>query len=260
MNNKALKNVMIIAGGSGIGKVIALEFLQQGYHVSVADVEDSFLDQIKSDFPQIDTYCLDVSKPDDVHNVKEAVEQKNEKLDVLIQCTGVAGPTAEFGDISISDWDRTIQINVNGLFYSTQAFLPLVRKSEEGSIVFLSSNAAFSGFPYRSPYTFSKWGLIGLTKTLAMELGKYGIRVNAICPGSVEGDRIDRVIAADAKNQNKSVNEIKELYTRQVSLKKFVTAQEIADMCIFLAGRSGRSISGQAIGIDGHTEGLSTLT
>ena len=143
------------------------------------------------------------------------------------------------------------------MFYCLKEGIPLIKKSKNPSIINIASSASFFGFPLRSPYTAAKWAVIGLTKTLAMELGSKGIRVNAICPGSVRGDRIDRVIEADAKEQNKTISEIEKLYLSQVSMKTFVEPADVANLALFLSSELGRFISGQAIGLDGHTEGLS---
>ena len=120
----------------------------------------------------------------------------------------------------------------------------------------MSSTAGLLGVPIRSPYVASKWAIVGLTKTWAMELGPYGIRVNAICPGCVDGERIDRVIDADARKQGKSPQQIKDVYLRQSSMRQFVEDQDIANMVNYLCSEKGSKISGQAIAVDGHTEGL----
>jgi NAD(P)-dependent dehydrogenase (short-subunit alcohol dehydrogenase family) len=177
---------------------------------------------------------------------------------VLINSAGIAGPTALLNDADPDHWSKTIDVNIKGMFYCCKEAIPYIKKSENGSIVNLASNAAFFGFPFRSAYTTAKWATIGMTKTLAMELGKNNIRVNAICPGSVTGDRIARVIEADAKEQGKSIEEIKPAYVKQVSLKSFGGPDDVAKMCLYLTSEMGKFISGQAIGLDGHTEGLST--
>ena len=176
---------------------------------------------------------------------------------MLVNCEGIAGPTASLEDIDPGDWDQTIRVNLNGMFYCLKEAIPLLKNSEQPSIINIASSASFFGFPLRSPYTAAKWAVIGLTKTLAMELGSDGIRVNAICPGSVRGNRIDQVIEADAKEQGKTIEEIEKLYLAQVSMKTFVEPEDVANLAMFLSSDLGRFISGQAIGLDGHTEGLS---
>jgi NAD(P)-dependent dehydrogenase (short-subunit alcohol dehydrogenase family) len=199
----------------------------------------------------------DISSVTDVDRVFGEIREKYGRLDVLINNAGIAGPTASTVDIEPAEWDRTIAVSLSGQFYVTRLAIPLLANSSAASIINISSNAAFFGFPMRLPYTASKWALIGITKTLAMELGPEGIRVNAICPGSVSGPRIDRVIRKDAEQRGMTEEEIRDIYTRQSSMRKFVEAYDVANLAYFLASDAGAMISGQAIGVDGHTESLS---
>ena len=169
---------------------------------------------------------------------------------------GVAGPTAPVEEIDPEEWDRTISIDLSSAFYAVRRAVPLLKK-QGGSIINIASNAAMSGLPLRSPYTASKWALIGLAKTWAMELGCNGIRVNAICPGSVNGPRIDGVIDKDAQQRGLSADAVRDVYLRQSSMRVFVDAVDVAEAVRFLCSPAGRYISGQSIGVDGHTEGLS---
>jgi NAD(P)-dependent dehydrogenase (short-subunit alcohol dehydrogenase family) len=178
-------------------------------------------------------------------------------LDVLVNNAGIAGPTARVEDIEPADWDRTIAVDLNGQFYCARLAVPLLKGAGGGSIINISSSAAFSGYPLRSPYAASKWAVIGLTKTLAMELGRFGIRVNAICPGSVEGPRIDRVIERDAAARGMTPEAVRNIYLSHTSMHTFVTADEVASLAAFLASDGGAKISGQVIGVDGHTESIS---
>ena len=250
-------NVVVTAGASGIGKTIALAYKKEGCQVYTCDVSDEFISSFKSDAPDIFIQKVDVSNFNDVKSFFSNVSQQVEFIDVLINCAGVAGPTASLQDIEPDDWRRTIAVNLNGMFYSLKEAVPLLKKSSQASIINIASSASFFGFPLRSPYTAAKWAVIGLTKTLAMELGGDGIRVNAICPGSVSGKRINQVIEDDALRQGKSVEEIRGLYVKQVSMKTFVEPEDVANLALFLTSDYGRYVSGQAIGLDGHTEGLS---
>lgn len=256
MLNRKL-NVVVVAGASGIGKEIAAAYDRQGCNVFVCDISDDFIESFHIDYPDIFMKKADVSIYNDVASFFKQVKEQENNIDVLINCAGVAGPTASLEDIVPEDWDQTIRVNLNGMFYCLKEAIPLLKESDYPSIINIASSASFFGFPLRSPYTAAKWAVIGLTKTLAMELGSDGIRVNAICPGSVRGDRIDQVIEADAKEQGKTVEEIEKLYLAQVSMKTFVEPEDVANLAMFLSSDSGRYISGQAIGLDGHTEGLS---
>ena len=250
-------NVVIIAGASGIGKEIAAAYDRENCRVFVCDISDDFIKTFKNDYSNIFIKKTDVSVYDDVAGFFKQVKKEEHSIDVLVNCAGIAGPTAVLEDIDPDDWDHTIRVNLNGMFYCLKEAIPLLKKSEYPSIINIASSASFFGFPLRSPYTAAKWAVMGLTKTLAMELGSEGIRVNAICPGSVRGNRINRVIEADALEQKKTVEEIEKLYLSQVSMKTFVEPEDVSNLAMFLSSDLGRYISGQAIGLDGHTEGLS---
>jgi NAD(P)-dependent dehydrogenase (short-subunit alcohol dehydrogenase family) len=170
---------------------------------------------------------------------------------------GVAGPTAAVEDIAIEEWNNTINIDLNGNFYITRQAVPRLKTAGGGSIINIASNAALFGFPLRSPYAAAKWAIVGLTKTWAMELGPDNIRVNALCPGSVNGPRIENVIEKDAEERGVTPEYIRNIYQRQSSMRLFIDAQDVANMALFLTSDMGKTISGQAMGIDGHTEGLS---
>jgi NAD(P)-dependent dehydrogenase (short-subunit alcohol dehydrogenase family) len=148
-------------------------------------------------------------------------------------------------------------VNLDGAFYCLRHAIPLIKAAGAGSIVNLSSTAGLFGYPLRAPYVASKWALVGLTKTLAIELGPFGIRANAVCPGSIDGPRMDRVIAAEAAARGTSEAVVREAYMRQTSLRSFIDASDVAEMVLFLCSDAGAKITGQAMAIDGHTESLS---
>jgi NAD(P)-dependent dehydrogenase (short-subunit alcohol dehydrogenase family) len=200
----------------------------------------------------------DVSDPEQVDRLFAAVEADLGGLDVLVANAGIAGPTAAVEDVAPEAWQRTIDVNLNGTFYSVRRAVPLIKAAGGGSIVIISSAAGLFGYPLRSPYAASKWALIGLTKTLAMELGAFQIRVNAICPGPVAGPRIDSVIEAKATARGVSFEEMSEDYLNTLSLHTFIDREDIANMAIFLTSPAGAKISGQALAVDGHTETLRT--
>jgi len=251
-------NVVIVAGASGIGREIARAYLKESAKVFVCDISEPLIKEFKKEFPSVYIKQVDVSSYKQVQGFFKDLTKEISVIDVLVNSAGIAGPTALLHESNTDHWDQTIDVNIKGMFYTCKESIPFIKKSKAGSIINLASNAAFYGFPFRSAYTTAKWATIGMTKTLAMELGKDNIRVNAICPGSVSGARIDRVIEADAKEQGKSIEEIKASYVKQVSLKTFVEPEDVANMCLYLSSEMGRFISGQAIGLDGHTEGLST--
>ncbi|MGB3471006.1 MAG: SDR family oxidoreductase [Erythrobacter sp.] len=251
------KRVAISAGASGIGRAIAEAYLAVGDTVYVSDIDEAALASLSDAHPRAVAFNADAGEPDQVGEFFMRIARDEPLLDVLVNNAGIAGPTARLEDIAVTDWVRTINIDLNSAFYFAREAIPMLRRSGGGSIINIASNAAFFGFPMRSPYASSKWGIIGLTKTLAMELGPEGIRVNAVCPGSVEGPRIDRVIAEDARQRGLDPAEVEAEYKSQSSLRTFVSAQEVVSLVTYLTSDVGRRISGQAIGLDGHTEGLS---
>ena len=251
------KNIVISAAADGIGWCITSSFLDQGYTVYASDINQNKIDQLNK-HPLINKRLfIDNVNAGDATSVKKyfkSLKLKVSSIDALINNVGIAGPTGTMEDISVEDWKQTIETNLNSHFYFTKHAIPLLKKNKGGSIVNLSSTAGIFGFPLRTPYAASKWAIVGLTKSLAMELGKFNIRVNAICPGSVSGDRMDRVIKAKAKSLNKSEREIKESFEGMVSLNTFVDKEDIANMAVFLLSDKAYRISGQIMSVDGNTE------
>ena len=251
------KNIVISAAADGIGWCITSSFLDQGYTVYASDINQNKIDQLNT-HPLINKRLfIDNVNAGDATSVKKyfkSLKLKISSIDALINNVGIAGPTGTMEDISVEDWKQTIETNLNSHFYFTKHAIPLLKKNKGGSIVNLSSTAGIFGFPLRTPYAASKWAIVGLTKSLAMELGKFNIRVNAICPGSVSGDRMDRVIEAKAKSINKSEREIRESFEGMASLNTFVDKEDIANMAVFLLSDKAYRISGQIMSVDGNTE------
>ena len=251
----ASKNIIISAAADGIGWCIAKSLLDRGYTVYASDINQKKINEL-SHHPLINRRLfvnnVDAANADSVNNYFESL--KLSSIDGLINNVGIAGPTGTLEEISIDDWNQTIETNLNSHFYFTKQAIPLLKKNKGGSIVNLSSTAGIFGFPLRTPYAASKWAIIGVTKSLAMELGKFNIRVNAICPGSVSGDRINRVIEAKAKSLKTPVSEVKEDFEDMVSLKSFVDKEDIANMATFLLSDQAKRISGQVMTVDGNTE------
>lgn len=250
------KRVVISAGGNGIGAAMAKMFSQAGARVASFDIDDKNFAEMSEKGHLAYAQIADASDFAQMEMFFENAVEHLGGIDILINNAGVAGPNAKVEDINPKDWDRTIIIDLNNAFYCSKLAIPYIKINDGGSIINIASSASFFGFPLRSPYTAAKWGLIGLTKTMAMELGKDQIRVNAICPGSVAGPRIDGVMERDAQARNMSFEDVKESYTKQVSLKTFVEKEDVGNMALFLASKFGSKISGQVLGVDGHTETL----
>ena len=254
------KRILITAAATGIGRAIAEAFVAQGASVHVCDVDTDALDALRGDAPDLGATRADVTDAGDVDRLFDAAEADLGGLDVLVNNAGIAGPTGPVESLSTEKWTRTIDVNLNGAFLCLRRAVPLIKRAGGGSIVNIASTAGIMGYPLRTPYASSKWALVGLTKSLAMELGPYGIRVNAICPGPVEGERIDRVIAADARARGIAVEVSRDEYLRMSSMRTFIDREEIAATAVFLCSDAGRHISGQALAVDGHTEALSKRT
>ena len=197
---------------------------------------------------------VDASNAKEVENYFNNIKTKVNNIDALINNVGIAGPTGKIEDLNINDWKETLDININSHFYFTKFSIPLLKNNNGGSIINLSSTAGLFGFPLRSPYATSKWAIIGMTKTLAMELGENNIRVNAICPGAVAGDRMKRVIKAKAQSLGVKEESLQKDYESMVSLKSFVDKKDIANMVVFLLSEEAQKISGQVMSVDGNTE------
>jgi NAD(P)-dependent dehydrogenase (short-subunit alcohol dehydrogenase family) len=249
--------VLITGAASGIGRRTAERFLERGDEVHICDVSADMIGEFLEANPSATGSVADIGNRDDVDRVFAELAQHHEHLDVLVNNAGIAGPSAPIDTHDEDGWDQCIQVNLSGTFYMTRRAVPFLRKSGGGAIINISSTAALHGYPLRSAYAASKWAMMGLMKTWAMELGPEGIRVNAVCPTSVEGPRIDAVIAREAEQRGLSIDKVREVYLRQTSMRSFVSPDEVADTILFLASDAARKISGQSISVDGNTEGLS---
>lgn len=251
------KQVLVTAGADGIGLEMTRAFTEAGARVLVCDVQGASLERLAAELPQVHGCQADVSKEADVAALFEAVDRQLGGLDVLVNNAGIAGPTGGVETLSLADWERTLAVNITGQFLCARLAVPRLRRGRNASIINLSSAAGHLGMPGRSAYSASKWAVVGFTKSLALELGADGIRVNAILPGAVDGPRIRAVIAAKAQALGKSVEEVTRDYTSQSALGRMVTARDIANMAVFAASDLAINVSGQELVVDGHTQALS---
>ncbi|MGQ2993200.1 SDR family oxidoreductase [Variovorax sp.] len=256
-NSLAGRRVLVTAGASGIGLEIVRAFAAAGARVFACDVQAEGLDRLSAELPEVGSCLADVSSEEQVARLFEATDRELGGLDVLVNNAGVAGPTGGIETLSLDDWNRTLAVNITGQFLCARLAVPRLRQGRNPSIVNLSSAAGHLGMPGRSPYSASKWAVIGFTKTLALELGPDGIRVNAILPGAVDGPRIRAVIAAKAQALGKPIEEVTRIYTSQSALNRMVTAGDIANMVLFAASDLAASVTGQELVVDGHTQALS---
>ena len=248
--------VVISAGASGIGRTIAETFADRGANVHICDIDDAALESLSKKRPDIGFFKADVADENEVNAWFDAAEIALGGLDVLVNNAGVAGPTAPIDKINPNDWRKTIDINLNGHFYCLQRAVPLLKKSDVASIINLSSVAGRLGFPLRTPYAATKWGIVGLTQSLARELGPFGIRVNAIQPGAVEGARFENVLNARAEAKDENYATVRTEALEKISLRKTVSEQDIAEMAAFLCTPMGASITGQALSICAGVEDI----
>jgi NAD(P)-dependent dehydrogenase (short-subunit alcohol dehydrogenase family) len=248
--------VLVTAGASGIGLAIARRFAGEGARVHTCDVDKIALSELAASDPAISATPCDVSDRAAVKTLFSEAMAKLGGLDVLVNNAGVAGPTAKIEEMNPEDWDRCVEICLTGQFNCTRLAVPHLRQSNNASIVNISSAAGRVGFAMRAPYAAAKWGVIGLTKSLSIELGPDNIRVNAILPGLVAGDRQRRVLEAKAQQRGISYAEMERTAFSYTSIKDYVTPEQIADQILFLCSPRGRTISGQAISICGDTQML----
>ena len=248
--------VFVSAGASGIGLAIVESFLTEGAEIATCDVDEASLNALAQKYPNIHTYLCDVSDSGAIQGVIHSAAAQMGGLDCLVNNAGIAGPTAKIEDIDDAAWQSCLDICLNGQFYCVKAALSYLRESSNPSIVNLSSAAGKYGFALRTPYAAAKWGVIGLTKSLSIELGEDNIRVNAILPGLVAGERQRRVMEAKSQQLGVPFAEIEAAAFSFSSMKDYVTAQHLADQILFLASPRGKMISGQALSIDGDAKML----
>lgn len=248
------QRAIVTAGAGGIGLEIARALHQQGAKVWICDIDDAAIDKAVAAVPGLSAARCDVSDPDACDGfVQDAVAAMG-GLDILINNAGIAGPAAPLQDIAIVDWQRTFDINVHGQFYTARAAIPHIKQAGGGTIVCMASVAGKYAFPLRAPYAASKAAVIAMARSLSVELGPHRIRVNAIAPGVVSGDRIHRVFTDRAKTRGVTYEQMQAIALRAVSLGKMVDPQEVADMVLFLCAPTGRSITGQVISVCGGLE------
>ncbi len=245
------QRVLITGGGSGIGYAMAQAFGSIGAQVWVTDIDQTALDDCPKDWLCSQT---DMAQEDQVIDLFVNITKTWGGLDVLCSNAGIAGPTAMIEDMPLEGFQACIGVNLQGAFLATRAAAQLMKAQKAGVIIYTSSTSGIHGHPNRAPYAAAKWGTNGIMKTVAMELGPFGIRANSICPGAVEGPRIERVLEREAELKGTSRDAIYQGYAAGTSMRSFVTAQDVANMAVFLASDCARMVSGQIIAVDGHTE------
>lgn len=247
---------LVTAGAAGIGLEVARALVEEGAKVWICDIDADAVGALGQSDPAIRAEVCDVTDRDAIAGFFRRATQEMGGLDCLVNNAGIAGATAKVEDLTPEDWDRCLQVCLTGQYNLAHLAAPLLRQSDNASMINFSSAAGQHGFALRSAYAAAKWGVIGFTKSLAIELGGDGVRVNAILPGLVAGARQRRVLEAKAQRMGKSFAEVEAAAMAYVSIREYVTARQLADQVLFLASPRGRTISGQAIAVDGDTKML----
>jgi NAD(P)-dependent dehydrogenase (short-subunit alcohol dehydrogenase family) len=248
------QKVIITAGATGIGLKIAAAMHAAGSQIWICDIAEAPLAEAATALPGVGTMLCDVADPAACEAFVARATEAMGGLDILVNNAGIAGPAAPVQNIRTEDWTRCFEVNVNGQFYMARAAIPHLQAAKGGSIVCMASVAGKYAFPLRSPYSASKAAVISLARALSVELGPDQIRVNAIAPGVVAGDRIRRVFTDRAATRGITYEEMEAVALRAVSMKTMVEPEEIADLVMYLCGPSGRPISGQVMSICGGLE------
>jgi NAD(P)-dependent dehydrogenase (short-subunit alcohol dehydrogenase family) len=248
-----MNKVLVTAGASGIGLAIARAFHARGSRVYICDIDTAGMARAAGDMPGLLSRRCDIGDREEIAAMVTDAAVRLGGLDVLVNNAGIGGPTKPVGELDPAEWDTVIKVNLTGTFDVTRNAIPHLIRSR-GVVINMSSAAGRFGYANRSPYAASKWALIGFTKTLSMELGEHGVRVNAIAPGAVAGERAERVFRGRAEASGKSIEEVKLAGLAGQSLKQLVDPDDIAALAVFLASDAAKSISGQVLPIDGDMQ------
>ncbi|MBV8524286.1 MAG: SDR family oxidoreductase [Acetobacteraceae bacterium] len=250
------KRVLVTAGASGIGRVIAETLLDAGAKIHICDIDQPALASFRQAWPEAGATLADVANDTQVDRLFHEAGSGLGGLDALVNNAGIAGPTGAIEDIDPAEWRRCLEVGLTSQFLCARRAVPMLKAAGGGAMVNISSVAGRLGYPFRTPYAAAKWGVIGLTQSLAKELGPSNISVNAILPGLVEGPRIEGVIRARAQTLGISFEEMEKQYLERVSLRRMVSPNDVANMVLFLVSPFGRNISGQSLSVCGNVETL----
>ncbi len=254
MKELADKVVIITGGGYGIGKQIALLYGNAGAKIAIAARSVEPMKQTCAELESAGARAIyvntDVSKEADCAKMAAETLKAFGRIDVLVNNAGISGPTKRITDMSLAEWNETIDIDLTGTWLATRAVLPTMDKQHSGNILNISSGAGRRGYPMRAPYAAAKWGMIGLTQTIAGECGQRGIRCNCICPGAIAGDRIERVMRARADALKQPYEQVRAGFLSQAALSRMATEEEIARVALFLVSDLSAGMTGQTLNVD----------
>jgi NAD(P)-dependent dehydrogenase (short-subunit alcohol dehydrogenase family) len=247
------KNVIVTGAAEGVGREIAIEYAKEGAFVILVDLHkpEETMKIIKNLGGNTDYILCDISKEYQVKKMGAQVQAKfNGKVDVLVNNAGFNGKINLIQDMKLADWEYTLGINLTGTMLMCREIIPYLIANQSGCVVNVSSNVGKRGLPYRSDYVCSKWALIGFTQTLALELVGHNIRVNAVCPGPVEGQRIEQLVKMHAEVAGQSIADMHKAW-EDVPMKRFVTPQEVTKVILFLSSDDSSAMTGQALNVTG---------
>ncbi len=247
------QSAVVTGGGRALGKAIALRLARDGADVVLAGPDRGELESAAAEIEALGRRAVpvvtDVTREDQVNAMATRALEALGRIDILVNNAGIIGPTAPVLSLRRADWDEVLAVNLTGVMLCCRAVLPDMMARRSGRIVNISSVAGKIAYSLRSPYAVSKWGLIGLTLTLAKEVGPYDIQVNAVCPGPVEGERMRGIIATRAAELGQTVEEAERWYLNAMVLGRMVRAEDVAAAVAFLVSPEGRNITGQALDV-----------
>ena len=251
------KIVVVTGGGRGLGRVIALACAREGADLVLASRSVEALQETRTEVESLGREALvvptDIRHEDSVRNLAEQALTRFGHIDILVNNTGITGPTAPLWEITPVEWEETFAVNVTGAYLCCRAFLPSMIERRSGSILFISSMTGKRPLFGRTPYAAGKIALVGLARTLAWETGPYGIRVNVVSPGPIEGERVERVIRNQAQAEGISEDEARRRFTSSSPLGRLVPPGDIADAVVFLASDKAASITGEDLNVSAGT-------
>jgi NAD(P)-dependent dehydrogenase (short-subunit alcohol dehydrogenase family) len=254
LNRFAGKTAIVTGAAAGLGRIIAQSFAKEGAEIAILDFQaaDKSEALVKAEGRRCASFLCDVRDEAAVAKaVAAAAEFFGNRVDVLVNNAGFNGHYSLVKDMPLAHWRETLDINLTGTMLVTRAVLPIMISAGGGLIVTTASNVARRGLPYRADYVCSKWALMGFTQTLALENAAHNIRVNAVCPGPIEGDRIEDVMAHHAEVEGKSIADIRAAWASAAPMNRFVTPQEVANAMLFLCSNEASAMTGQALNVTG---------
>jgi NAD(P)-dependent dehydrogenase (short-subunit alcohol dehydrogenase family) len=254
------KVALITGGNGGIGRVMALAFAREGARLSICGRRKERVDQVERELREAGGeaigFSVDVGVERDVESMVAKTVERFGTIDILVNNVGAEGPTLPIHEIAGEDWRAVVDVNLNGLFYCTKYVLRVMIPRRSGNILNIGSIAGVYAYPLRTPYNATKWAVIGVTQSIAAEVGPHDIRCNCLSPGPTEGERAFNVIRKRAEASGKTFEEMKKFYMDQIPIKRFITPEEVAKTALFLVSDDSSGVTAQHFCISGGIEVL----